>query len=168
MVAPATLDGGARVRRGKRRGDQGDHVGLLTLDEGGRRDGRRRTTMAVGSGSCGRRRSGEPLAVGRGWEGSARHGEAPGGVDFTRRTAAATNRRRRHVDRRWCKGGASRSRGRQCARARGRLGRVALKGAGREVPWRARQGDRRRHAVLAMAGLARWASAGQAARPERT
>jgi hypothetical protein len=52
------------------------------------------------------------------------------------------------------------------ARARGRLGHAAFIGARAEVA--ARLGDRRRHAVLAMAGLARWASAGQAAGPERT
>jgi hypothetical protein len=52
------------------------------------------------------------------------------------------------------------------ARARRRLSHAAFIGARAEVA--ARLGDRRRHAVLAMAGLARRASAGQAAGPGQT
>jgi hypothetical protein len=102
--------------------------------------------MAAGSGSHGRRGSGELLAVGRGREGSARHGEAPGGVDFTGRTATATNRRR--VGRRWRKGGGAQSRARCGAAELGhrRLGRAALKVWS---PKRARHARRGRPAAAA-------------------
>jgi hypothetical protein len=83
---------GARVRRGKWGGDRGEHVGLLTLDGGGQRDGWRRTGMAAGSGSHGRRRSGGSPATENGAACSARHEETSGGIGLLWEAAVAMNR----------------------------------------------------------------------------
>jgi hypothetical protein len=74
---------GARVRRGKRRGDQGEHMGLLTLDGEGRREGRWRTAMVAGSGGHGRRRSNASQAMGRGGGCATRHCGARDGRGIT-------------------------------------------------------------------------------------
>jgi hypothetical protein len=152
---------GAWVRRGKRRGDRGEHMGLLTLDGGRRRDGRRRTGMAVGSGSHGRRRSGGPPTTENGAVCSARHEETSGGVGLLREVAVATNRRRRRTGRRR-RAGAGQGAGQRRLGHAGGSGGAALIGARTpRCPRRARPGRLAAAApAVAPSASGRWASCG--------
>jgi hypothetical protein len=110
--------------------------------------------------------------TGGGGERPAQRRRLHGDVGFIPRRPDAANRRestpaaggvRLGDGRRRRRGGVARA-----ARVR-RHGRGDLKYARTpRSPGCARLGDRRRHAVLAMPGLARWALAGQAAGPKRT
>jgi hypothetical protein len=80
---------GARVRRGKRRGDRGEHVGLLTLVADGREEGRRWRVAAAGGGCKRRRRFGGQLATENGGMGSSRQEDARGVARLSGRSTEA-------------------------------------------------------------------------------
>jgi hypothetical protein len=153
---------GARVRRGKQRGAEGDLDGAFTLDREGQRDGWWQTFMAAGSGSMHGRRSGAPQTTGGGSLEQSRHGEAPEDVGTLRWLAKPANRLRRRAGR-W--GVAQRWRGtgrcRAAAEGAGARARGLNRGADPRSPERVRPGGAVA-GVLAMEAMAsgRWASRG--------
>jgi hypothetical protein len=135
----------------KRRGVEGKLEEAFTLDRGGRRDSRRRAFMAAGSGTHGRRRSGELPAAGRHGGGPAQRGQARGGVGRLRgRWRRRIRRRRRHWPARLGGGGGAVQEARHAgAGHEGRLRRRFYRGAG-PLSWsvgharRERDGGRRK------------------------
>jgi hypothetical protein len=134
-------------------------VGLLTLDGGGRRDGRRWIGMAAGSGSREQRRSGGPPATENGVACSAQHEETSSGVGLLREAAVATNRRRQRTGRRR----AARL-GPAAAQGRPGLGHAGARARGLNrartprCPRRARPGPLAAAPAVAPSASCRWAS----------
>jgi hypothetical protein len=93
VAAPATWGARRSGERGKRRGDHGEHVGLLTLD-GERRQtaGGVRAATAGGGSKRWRRFSGQ-LATRNGRTGSSRREDARGDAHLSGRSTKAANRR---------------------------------------------------------------------------